>query len=49
MYKKEKYAKQGVTVLTFEIRCIENHAFLETLIIFHDLSLELSVTITSDI
>ena len=49
MPKKEKIQKKGVTVLIFEIRCIENHALLEAFILFHDPTLELSVIITGDI
>ena len=45
----EKNSRKGVTVLTFKIRCIENHVFLEAFIFFYDLSLELSVILTGDI
>ena len=41
--EKDRSTKKGVAVLTFEIRCNKNHAFLDAFIIFHDLSLELSV------
>ena len=49
MQKKRKKMQTRVTVLTLEIRCIENHAFPEAFNIFRDLSLELSITITGDI
>ena len=43
--KKCKNAEKEFIVFSFETRCIENQVFLEAYIIFHDLSLELSVLI----
>ena len=48
-HAEKEMQNKGVTELTFEIRCIENYAFLEAFIIFRDLSVELSVIITGDI